>query len=94
LRDGEHRYAAEPELKRRERQTVDDVETPIQSGTRRCEQGWRDFFKTHCNVVFQTALLLTADATAADAAVAESIDSLDISSPPEQRNLAAWEKLW
>jgi hypothetical protein len=92
LRDGENRYAAEPELKRRERQTVDDVETPIQSGTRRCEQGWRDFFKTHCNVVFQTALLLTADATAAEAAVAESIDSLDISSPPEQRNLAAWEK--
>jgi hypothetical protein len=73
-------------------QPVDEIETPIQSRTRRCEQGWRDFFKANCNVVFQTALLLTADATAAEAAVAESIDSLDSSSLPEQRNLAAWEK--
>jgi hypothetical protein len=73
-------------------QSVDEIETPIHSNTRRCEQGWGDFFKANCNVVFQTALLLTADATAAEAAVAESIDSLDISSPPEQRNLASWEK--
>jgi len=74
-------------------QSVNELETPIQSDTRRCEQGWRDFFKANCNVVFQTALLLTADATAAEAAVTESIDSLDISSrPPEQRNMAAWEK--
>lgn len=73
-------------------QPVDEIEAPIQSNTRRCEQGWGDFFKANCNVVFQTALLLTADATAAETAVAESIDSLDISSPPEQRNLAAWEK--
>ena len=73
-------------------QPVDEIETPIQSDTRRCEQGWRDFFKANCNAVFQTALLLTADATAAEMAVAESIDSLDISNPPEQRNLVAWEK--
>ena len=73
-------------------QPVDEIETRIQSNTRKCEQGWRDFFKANCNVVFQTALLLTADATAAEAAVAESIDSLDISSPPEQRTLGAWEK--
>lgn len=74
-------------------QSVNELETPIQSDTRRCEQGWRDFFKANCNAVFQTALLLTADASAAEIAVAESIDSLDISSwPPEQRNLAAWEK--
>ena len=73
-------------------QPVDEIEMPIQSNTRRCEQGWRDFFKANCNVVFQTALLLTADATAAEMAVAESIDSLDISNPPEQRNLVAWEK--
>ena len=73
-------------------QPVDEIDMPIQSNTRRCEQGWRDFFKANCNVVFQTALLLTADATAAEMAVAESIDSLDISNPPEQRNLVAWEK--
>ena len=72
--------------------TVDEIETPIQSKIRRCEQGWGDFFKANCNIVFQTALLLTADAIAAETAVAESIDCLDISSPAEQRNLAAWEK--
>jgi hypothetical protein len=72
-------------------QPVDEIKTPIQSGTR-CEQGWRDFFKANCNFVFQTALLLTADATVAEAAVAESIDSLDISGPAEPRNLADWEK--
>jgi hypothetical protein len=74
-------------------QPVDEIEMPIQSNTRRCEQGWRDFFKANCNVMFQTALLLAADATAAEMAVTESIDSLDVSSsPPEQRNLVAWEK--
>ena len=73
-------------------QSMDEIKTPIRPGTSRCEQGWRDFFKANCNVVFQTALLLTADATAAEAAVVESIDSLDISSRPEQRSLAAWEE--
>jgi hypothetical protein len=73
-------------------QPVDEIEGKIQADAKTCEQAWRKFFKVNCNIVFQTALLLTADATAAEAAVAESIDALDVSSPPEQRNLAAWER--
>jgi len=73
-------------------QLVDEVEGKIQSEAKRYEQAWRTFLKVNCNALFQTALLLTADAQTAEAAVAESIDSLDISSPPEQRNLSDWEK--
>ena len=71
---------------------VDEIETQIQSDTKRCEQEWRNFFKANCNALFQTALLLTTDAPTAEAAVAESIDALDMSSPPEQRSLTAWQK--
>jgi len=73
-------------------QAVEAIKMLTQSDTTRCKQQWRDFVKAHCDEVFQTALLLTADATAAEAAVTRSIDSLDISSAPEHADLAAWEK--
>ena len=66
-------------------------ETQIRSDTRSCEQEWRDFFKINCNALFQTALLLTADAVTAEVALIKSIEELDMSSSPEQ-SLPAWKK--
>jgi hypothetical protein len=67
-------------------------ETQIRSDTRGCEQEWRDFFKINSNALFQTALLLTADAVTAAVALTNSIEELDMSSSPGQASLAAWEK--
>jgi hypothetical protein len=73
-------------------QAVETVEMPIQAEAGGLEQEWRDFCKANCKIVFQTALLLTADATAAESAVTNSIDSLDVSSPPANGALADWEQ--
>lgn len=70
--------------------TVD--ETQIRSDTRTCEQEWRDFFKINCNALFQTALLLTADAVTAEVALTKTIEELDMARSPAQTSLAAWRE--
>jgi hypothetical protein len=57
-----------------------------------CEQAWTTFFKLNCNALFQTALLLSADADIAETVLVGSIDDLDFSKPPGTDDLAAWEK--
>lgn len=57
-----------------------------------CEQAWKSFLQLHCNSMFQTALLLSADADVAEAALADSIGDLDLSKPPEKHSLAIWER--
>lgn len=56
------------------------------------EHAWKNFLQANCNSMFQTALLLSANAHAAEAALADSIDDLDLSSPPENHSLAIWER--
>jgi hypothetical protein len=72
---------------------MDEIETLIRPERKGCEEKWRDFFKLNCNALFQTALLLTADPVAAEAALTKSIDELDMSRSPEQVSFAAWEEL-
>ena len=55
------------------------------------EQAWKSFLQVHCNSMFQTALLLSADAHVAEA-LAESIGDLDLSNPPGKHSLAIWER--
>jgi len=71
---------------------MDEIETLSRPERKRCEEKWRDFFKLNCNALFQTALLLTADPVTAEAALAKSIDELDMSRSPEQVSFAAWEQ--
>jgi hypothetical protein len=71
---------------------VERTRTPIYSEARGWEQDWINFFKANCNALFQTALLLTADALTAETALAKSIEELNISSPPGQPSLGAWER--
>ena len=66
-------------------------ETQIRSDTRGSEQEWRDFFKTNWNALFQTALLLTADAATAEVALTKSIEELDMARSPGQTSLGAWK---
>lgn len=40
-------------------------------------QEWRAFFKTNCNALFQTALLLTANEVAAEVALTKAIGEID-----------------
>ena len=56
------------------------------------EHAWKNFLKANCNSMFQTALLLSANARAAEAALADSINDLDLSNPPEKDSLAIWER--
>jgi len=73
-------------------QLMDEIGMQIHSDISECEQRWRTFFKANCDALFQTALLLSADAVAAEKAVSESLDSLDLSIPPEHRNFPGWER--
>jgi hypothetical protein len=83
------RFAGNSEINRRIN-TVD--ETQIRSDTRSCEQQWRDFLKINCNALFQTALLLTADAVTAEVVLTESIEEFDMARSPAQTSLAAWRE--
>ena len=56
------------------------------------EHAWKNFLQVNCSSMFQTALLLSADAHVAEAALADSIDDLDRSRPPEEHSLAIWER--
>lgn len=56
------------------------------------EQAWKSFLQGHCNSMFQTALLLSADTHVAEAALADSIGDLNLSTPPEKSSLAIWER--
>lgn len=56
------------------------------------EHAWKSFFQANCDSMFQTALLLTANARAAEAALADSINDLDLSNPPGKDSLAIWER--
>ncbi len=56
------------------------------------EHAWKNFLQVNCNSMFQTALLLSANARAAESALSDSIDDLDLSSPPENHSLAIWER--
>ncbi len=65
-------------------QHVDQVQVIVRSDIKSCEREWRDFFKVNCKALFQTALLLTADALAAETALVKGIEELDISGSPGQ----------
>ena len=52
-------------------------------GSDNCRQAWTAFFKANCDALFQTALLLSADPDTAEAGVAATIDSVDISRAPK-----------
>jgi hypothetical protein len=67
-------------------------ETQIRSGTRGYEREWRDFFKINCNTLFQTALLLTADAVTAEVVLTKSIEEFDTARSPGQTSLASWKE--
>lgn len=56
-------------------QQLDQVEVIVRSDRNNCEREWRDLFKVNCKVLFQTALLFTADALAAETALAKSIEN-------------------
>jgi hypothetical protein len=71
---------------------VNKNQTQTRSDTTRCEQEWKDFFKLSCSALFQTALLLTADAVTAEAVLTKGIEETELSSPPEQTSLAAWQE--
>jgi hypothetical protein len=64
-------------------------ETQMRSDTGGCEQEWRDFFKINYNALFQTALLLTADAVIAEVALTKSIEDLDMAPSPGQTSEAS-----
>lgn len=81
-----------PTVPGRNMQQLDQFELIVRSDRKNCEREWRDFFKVNCKRLFQTALLLTADALAAETALAKSIEELDICSSPGRTSLAAWEK--
>jgi hypothetical protein len=73
-------------------QAVNEIHTQIQANTRTRDQECRDFFKLNCKALFQTALLLTADALKAERALVRSIEELDVLSSPGQTSLATWER--
>ncbi len=79
-------------LRGREVQHVVQVQVVVRSDIKSCEREWRDFFKVNCKALFQTALLLTADALAAETALVKGIEELDISGSPGQTSLVAWRK--
>lgn len=56
------------------------------------EHTWIDFLKANCAALFQSALLLTADPEAAEASVAATLESIDVSRPPEAGELASLQK--
>lgn len=56
------------------------------------EGAWKAFLQANCNSIFQTALLVSADVGAAEAALTDGIDALDLSRPPEEQSLAIWER--
>lgn len=56
------------------------------------EQAWKNFLRVNCSSMLQTALLLSADLHVAEAALADSIDDLNFSRPPEEHSLAIWER--
>ena len=49
-----------------------------------CPKIWREFFQAHCDALFQTALLLSADPDEAEASLAATLDSVDLSKPPSE----------
>ena len=71
---------------------MNEIQTQMQANTRTHDQECRDFFTSNCKALFQTALLLTADALKAERALVRSIEDLDMSRSPGQTSLAAWER--
>ncbi len=49
-----------------------------------CPKTWKTFLQVHCDALFQTALLLSADPEEAEASVAATLDSIDLSRPPAE----------
>jgi hypothetical protein len=64
----------------------------IRSETRSWDPEWIDLFETNYNALFQTALLLTANAPRAEAALVKSIEELEVSNPFTQPDFRAWER--
>lgn len=56
--------------------------TPSQ--TDECSTTWRKFFQVHSDALFQTALLLSADPDEAEASMAATLDTIDLSKPPAE----------
>jgi len=68
------------------------LKTP--SSANECPMTWRTFFQVHCDALFQTALLLSADPEDAEASIAATLDTVDVSKPPvESQVLMLQEKL-
>lgn len=69
-----------------------EVETPNRGED--CPKAWKSFLQAHCNELFQTALLLSADPEDAEASIAATLNSIDLSKPPsESEYLVLQERL-
>jgi hypothetical protein len=53
---------------------------------------WTQFISINGNALFQIALLLSGDASTAEAALANGMEDLDTSRPPGEDAAAEWEK--
>ena len=59
-----------------------------------CPKTWKNFFQVHRDALFQTALLLSADPDEAEASMAATLNTVDLSKPPvESQFLILQEKL-
>ena len=52
-----------------------------------CPKNWKAFFQVHSDALFQTALLLSADPEEAEASIAATLESVDLSKPPAKAQL-------
>jgi hypothetical protein len=55
-------------------------------------RGWMGFIRANCNALFQTALLLAADAEIAECGMLAAIESVDISRPPASDELSVLQR--
>ena len=63
------------------------LEAPVQPPADGCPKAWTRFFQVHCDQLFQTALLLSADPDEAEASIAATLGSVDFSKPPTESEL-------
>jgi hypothetical protein len=65
---------------------------PVSQKVDNCERTWICFLKANCDALFQIALLLSADPKVAETSVVAGIDSVDLTRPPGEEQLAALQK--
>jgi hypothetical protein len=73
-------------------QRLDDAPTQVQRDQSSYGREWRNFVNVNGKTMFQIALLLSGDACAAEEALINGVDKLNVSRPPEPDDLAIWEK--